>query len=362
MRALIISNPFKGTLSSKEIGEIVYTSLREKGISSSYIPATDGGDGFLDAYKYINSNAVVKEVMVRLPLTFLKHKVKYLFDPITRTTYISLSDTCGIKYLKEERDVFKANTYGFGEALKHSIINDMPKNVVLGLGGSASVDLGAGFLEALGFKFYDKYHYEIRELCNEKLSLVKYIDDKRLKALIKDIDFKVMLDVSSDIFSKDGAVESFSISKGAKEKDIPKIRENVLSLFNVFKSYYENVSDAKGFGAAGGTSFSMFYALGARLVSGTLEFLDDINFTEIINDYDLIITGEGRVDSQTFEGKLIKGILDNSKNKKVIILCAVNKLSNLDNVYSIVPDIATSEESHNNPKESLYKLVKNISF
>ena len=361
MKALVISNPFKGTLSSARIGEIVTKSLKEKNIDSIYIPSTDGGDGFFDAFKHIKLNAITKEVMVRMPVGSKHHKVKYLFDPTSKTTYISISDTCGIKYL-DKKDPFMANTYGFGEALKYSIINDKPQTVVMGLGGSASVDLGAGFFEALGMKYYDRNHNELKDLCNKNLNDIKDFDDSSVKDLSQGIKFKVLLDVKSDIFSKSGAVESYSLTKGAKPEDIKAIKNNVLNLFNIFKTKYKDVKDAPGFGAAGGIAFSIFYILNAELLNGALEFLKEIDYNNLINDYDVIITGEGRVDSQTLEGKLIKAIIDNSKNKRVIIISGINESNIKGDIYSIVPMVMSLDESLKNPELGLTKLIEKIDF
>lgn len=359
MKALIISNPFKGTLSSKEIGEIIKEELKTKGIEANYIPSTDGGDGFFDAFSYIYKDSLIRKVEVRMPNGIDRHIVNYLFNPLNKTSYISLSDTCGIKYLSK-LDPFNSNTYGFGETVKYSILNDKPKTIYLGLGGSASVDMGCGMLEALGVKFYDKFDKLIESLSNSKLKEIESIDTSELDKLTKGIEFKALVDVNATIFDN-GATDLYALSKGANKEDLPLIKSNVENYFKCVKNIYKNVIDKNGFGVAGGTSFSLYYFMNSKLISGSDEFLKLIDFDRLNKEYDVIITGEGTIDNQTFQGKLIKSIMDHKPNR-LIILCAINNSIYKDNVYSIVPDIMSKEESINKPKEALIKLVNSIDF
>ena len=359
MKALIISNPFKGTLTSKEIGEIVSNELKNKGIDSNYIPSTDGGDGFFDTFKYLYNDAIEKEVLVKMPNGYETHKVSYLFNPSNNTSYISLSDTCGIKYL-DKLDPFNSNTYGFGETIKYSILNDKPSVIYLGLGGSASVDMGAGMLEAMGVKFYDKDNTPIIYLSNAKLKEIDHMDTTEFVNLIKGIEFRTLIDVNATIFNN-GAVDSYAKTKGAKESELGLIKSNAENYFKCVKKLFENVDDSPGYGAAGGTSFSIHYFMNSKLFSGSEEFLRLIDADSLFSEYDLIITGEGAVDNQTVQGKLVKAIMDHNP-KKLIVLCAINNSSNFDNVYSIVPQIMSKEESLSNPKKALKELIKNIDF
>ncbi len=359
MKALIISNPFKGTLTSKEIGEIVSNELKSKGIDSDYIPSTDGGDGFFDAFKYLYKDSIEKEVFVRMPSGLETHKVSYLFNPSNNTSYISLSDTCGIKYL-DKLDPFNSNTYGFGEAIKYSIQNDKPNIIYLGLGGSASVDMGAGMLEAMGVKFYDKDKNILTYLSNAKLKEVEFIDTTKFNELIKGIEFKTLIDVNATIFNN-GAVDSYAKTKGAKESDLSIIKSNAENYFKCVKNLFKDSTDKPGFGAAGGTSFSIHYFMDSKLLSGSEKFLKLIDANRLFKQYDLIITGEGAIDNQTLQGKLVKAIMDYNP-KKLIILCAINNSDNFDNVYSIVPKIMSKEESLSNPKKALKELINNIDF
>ena len=354
-KVLIISNPFKGTLSSLRIGEIVKEELNKKNLDSTYIAATDGGDGFLDAFKSIYPGIFIKEVSVKYPIGKEYHNVYYLFKEETRTVFISVSDICGIKYINEaDRNPMYADSYGLGEAIKDAILTFNPKRLVIGLGGSASVDLGTSVLEALGTKFYDQYDSEIKGLRNAKLKEVERIDIKSTRSLLKGVKITLLSDVFANLFTN-GATDLYSITKGAKKENVCTIKENAEHFFNALGFF----KDKKTYGAAGGISFMFTELLDAKIKLGSEEFLKIINFKKLIKEYDLIITGEGQFDEETLQGKLIGSIIK-YKPKKLIVLCGINKMDNYPNVYSIVPTLMTKEESLNNPEESLRKLIRSI--
>ena len=356
-KALIISNPFKGTLSSLRIGEIVKEELLKKEIDSDYFASTDGGDGFLDAFKSVYKDCLYKEVSVRLPIGDKYHKVKYLYREKTKTIYISLSDTCGIKYINEkDRNPLIGNAYGLGEAIKDAIETFDVRKMVIGLGGSASVDLGSSLLEALGTKFYDLNNNEITGLCNEKLKEVERIDITKTKKLLEGIKITLYSDVYTTLFTN-GAVDLYSLTKGAKEKNVCIIKENAQHFFNILG--FEK--DKKTYGAAGGVSFALIELLSAKIKLGSREFLKEIKFGRIKNNYDFIVTGEGQFDEETLQGKLISSILKYHP-KKLMILCGTNKIKEYPGVYSIVPKIMSKEESIKNPEAGIRKLIRSINF
>ncbi len=360
MKALIISNPFKGTISSKDIGNTISYALRNKGISSLSIPSTDGGDGFLDAFSYIDKEAIIKTYKVK----FLDKEIdaNYLLNERLKTAYLSLSDTCGIKYLsKKERDPMNIGLYPLGLLMRYIIENEHVSQIKIGIGGSPSIDLGAGFLEGLGVKFYDKNNNLIHNLCNSKLKLIDKVDTSYIDNLIKDVIIVCLKDVNCRII-RNGACDSYALTKGARTSDIPTIRENAKAFINMTKSIKGNmVKDSKYFGAAGGLAFSLFYYLHASLVSGAEEFLKCIRIDGLLKEYDLVITGEGAYDNQTSQGKLINAIKKH-RPKKLIIVCGINRSNKKKNIYSIVPDVASHKESMYNPKECLIRLIDIIDF
>ena len=168
-RILVICDSFKGTLSSKEVGEIVVNNVNKNKYIAEYLPISDGGEGFLDTLLKWNKN--LKEYFQTTCDAFRRvNSSKYLFDKDTNTLYFELAECVGIKNLKkEELNPYLASTYGLGIAIKEAILKHQPSKIIVGIGGSASNDGGVGMLEAMGVKFCDKEGNVIYGMCNNKL-------------------------------------------------------------------------------------------------------------------------------------------------------------------------------------------------
>lgn len=357
LKTLIICDSFKGTLSSKEVAKTIKKNLNPKKYEVDEIIISDGGEGFLDAIENLSTKIDVLEAVDALGRSV---KAKYLINDLTNTLFFELAEVVGINKLKQnELDVFHASTYGLGLVIKQAIINHPDtKKIIIGIGGSASNDGGAGMLEAMGVKFFDQEHNIISNLCNEKLQYVNTFDVTGLKELIKDIEFIVLTDVTNPLLGLQGATFVYSPQKGAKESDLD-ILENNLIHFNklctsVFNKDYSIVSGA---GAAGGVGFGMVAFCNATLRSGIDTLLEINNFNEIVQTYDLIISGEGCVDEQSFQGKVLSGIIKHQP-KRLELVVGFSKLESCEYlIHAVVPEVATMEESLKNPKKCLGDLV-----
>ena len=358
MKVLIVSNPFKGSLTSSMVGDIVSSELFDMGIDASYIPSTDGGDGLIDAVRYFVKSSIIKDAEVSNPVGDSLSTARYLYDYLNQISYLELSEASGLKKT-DVLDVFKASTFGLGELIKHTIEEDHPKKIIIGCGGSASTDLGFGTLEALGMKFYDENHQLVSHMNNEKMGIIKYIDDEKMRLNISGIEFDLWVDVGSSI---DEACTYFSRQKGAKDSDIPLIISNVHHMMEICTNQNGfDMMDGEGLGAAGGFPYYFYYCLDAKIQSGANEFLKLSDFKNLIQKYDVIVSGEGCFDESSLKGKLILGIY-NMKPKHLVILSALN-LSNIHtDIYSIVPSISSKEESMKHPEESLRSLVRSIDW
>ena len=224
MKILSIIDSFKGTFTSLEVSNIVKEELEKKGAEVTCIPISDGGEGFLEAYNYINKLPVL-EVDTVDPLA-RPIKAKYLFDKENDFAVIELAQSSGITLIRhDERNPFITSTYGLGLVIKDAI-NRGAKNILIGIGGSASNDGGSGMLEALGVKFYDKDNNLITSLCNEKLGLIHHIDRKDFQKLTSKIRFDVCSDVTNPLLGENGATYVFAKQKGAKECDLELLENN----------------------------------------------------------------------------------------------------------------------------------------
>lgn len=358
---LVICDSFKGTLTSLEVGKTVSSTLNNLGYDASYLPISDGGEGFLDSIKHTFSGT--KKVTIdSVDCFFRKRKATYLlFDD---TGYFELGSTCGISIIKkEELDVFKASTYGLGILIKDAIINHHIKKAIIGIGGSASNDAGSGMLEALGVKYFKHDGTVINNLCNELLHDVDHLDISELNSLISGVSFTVLSDVDNPLLGVNGATYIYSKQKGAKESDYEVLEGNIKNFINVINhtdGLTTSCEDIHGSGAAGGVGFGALTFLKASIKSGIETILEEYHFGDIVNNYDIIITGEGRLDLQSLSGKVISGIL--KYNPKVVHFVVGSSLltDEVSNIYPIVPMVATIDEAMTNPKESLKKLIKKV--
>lgn len=359
-RILVICDSFKGTLSSKEVGEIVVNNVNKNKYIAEYLPISDGGEGFLDTLLKWNKN--LKEHYVLSCDAFRRaNSSKYLFDKVNNILYFELAECVGIKDLnKDELNPFIASTYGLGVAIKEGILKHHPSKIVIGIGGSASNDGGTGMLEAMGVKFCDKDGNLIFGMCNKKLSSIYTLGTESFKKLINGIEFEVLTDVSNPLLGELGATYVFSPQKGATKNDLIALEENMSIYSQIVKKYFDDdFSEIEGAGAAGGVGFAFIAFMNAKLSLGIDVLLKGYHFDELVEKYDLVITGEGKLDEQSLNGKVISGIMSyNPKNLEFVVgSCSLNDLPY--KVHAIVPNSATLEEALSKPRESLSKLIKN---
>ena len=358
MKALILIDSFKGTLTSKELGQITKEELKKKNIESDYFPISDGGDGFLDA---ISSVVDLTKVEVKTFDAFLRpiHSY-YLVNEKENVAYIELAKSAGINLVKkEELNPFVASTFGLGVTISDAIEKGY-KKIVVGIGGSATNDGGSGMLEALKAKFYSKGTL-VSNMNNQKLGLIDDIDISELRKFTKGIEFLVMSDVNNPLLGEKGATFVFSKQKGAKEEELVKLEANMTN----YKLVSEKVlgfdySKEFGSGAAGGVGFGLRAYLGAKFQAGIDYLLNQLSQKDL-SSYDTVITGEGKIDSQSLDGKVISGVMKHFKDKRIVFVCALNELDDFKGeVYSIVPFLATKQESMAYPKKYFTKLVKTM--
>mgnify|MGYP002623998370 CR=1 FL=1 len=357
MKILSIIDSFKGTFTSLEVSNIVKEELEKKGAEVTCIPISDGGEGFLEAYNYINKLPVL-EVDTVDPLA-RPIKAKYLFDKENDFAVIELAQSSGITLIRhDERNPFITSTYGLGLVIKDAI-NRGAKNILIGIGGSASNDGGSGMLEALGVKFYDKDNNLITSLCNEKLGLIHHIDRKDFQKLTSKIRFDVCSDVTNPLLGENGATYVFAKQKGAKECDLELLENNM----EHFSDFYEGIT-IQGSGAAGGVGYAFRAYFNSFFHSGIGYLLQKIHFNHLIRDYDYIVTGEGKIDKQSLNGKVISEIVNKCKSKRVLLLCAINELkeslgTNV-RIVSVVGEKFKVEDSLNDPEGCLRDTIRRL--
>lgn len=359
-KVMVMIDSFKGTITSREANKIVKDKLIEKGYVVDTLSISDGGEGFVDSISEITKLKIL--TTVTYDALFRKHNARYLYDKKTKTAYVELAECCGIASLKHsELDPYKASSYGLGYMINYIVKNHKVNKIVIGIGGSASSDGGCGMLEALGTKFYNQQNQEITKMNNEKIKEVVSIDFSQTKELLKGIIVEVLTDVSNPLTGPNGAVYVFSKQKGATPDDMVVLEKNMMHLKNIIENDNKCIKkNENGEGAAGGVGFAFNRIIGATLNPGVNTILKLVNFSKICQEYDEVITGEGCLDEQTLNGKVIKGIMEYKPKRLILIVGSAKIKVNECDVYPVVPTVCSLEESLTNPIECFVELIDKI--
>ena len=319
MKVLVAVNEFKGSLSSAEIGKIISNTLNNnyKNIITYTQVVADGGDGFLTLFKGFTNN---KFRTVNAALQ--ECDVNYLLNEERKEAVIEVAEVIGIKQLKDEqKDPFKTTTTGLGKLIVFLLEKGI-EHFIIGLGGSATNDCGIGMLSELGIKFIDKKG----NLCKCGINDLRKIDDidiKNINSKLTKARFSIISDVSNPLIGKNGATYIFSKQKGLDENkfaEVDKYVENFSNKVNLATG--KNNTFIEGSGAAGGLGYAFMSFCNATIESGSEFMINYLELEKIIRDVDVVITGEGKLDKQSYMGKAPIEIARIAKrfNKKVIFL------------------------------------------
>ena len=319
MKVLVAVNEFKGSLSSAEIGKIISNKLNNnyKNIIAYTQVVADGGDGFLTLFKGFTNN---KFRTVNAALQ--ECDVNYLLNEERKEAVIEVAEVIGIKQLKDEqKDPFKTTTIGLGKLIVFLLEKGI-EHFIIGLGGSATNDCGIGMLSELGIKFIDEQGQLCRRGIND-LSKIDVIDNKNINSKLTKARFSIISDVSNPLIGRNGATYIFSKQKGLDENkfaEVDKYVENFSNKVNLATG--KNNTFIEGSGAAGGLGYAFMSFCNATIESGSEFMINYLELEKIIRDVDVVITGEGKLDKQSYMGKAPIEIARIAKrfNKKVIFL------------------------------------------
>ena len=322
MKIVIAPDSFKESLTASEVCDAIETGFttvfEEAGMIK--IPMADGGEGTAAALKETLSGEW-QSIIVHDPL-MRPIEASYVLLP-NQTAIIEMASCAGLHLLTQsERDPGITTTYGVGEMLVDAI-DKGAKHIILGIGGSATND--AGMLKALGYRFLDAQHHELAQ-GGKALAALAFIDSREVSDKIADISITVACDVTNPLCGQLGASHVYAPQKGATLDDIV-ILDNALNHFaNIAnrQNFPDNRNEA-GAGAAGGLGFALMTFLSATLNGGFQLVSEFSNLEQMIQQADLVITGEGKMDFQTSMGKVASGVLSLAKavNVPVIAICGV---------------------------------------
>ncbi|MCT4643659.1 MAG: glycerate kinase [Carboxylicivirga sp.] len=327
MKKIVIApDKFKGSLTGIEFCEIVERGIRKHldHVNIISCPLADGGDGTIEALRYFLDGSLV-ELKLNDPL-FRSIEASYLLSADRHTAFIEMSAASGIRLLKkEELNPLLTSTYGTGEMIKDAMEKGA-QHILLGIGGSATNDGGLGMAKALGYRFYDANNNELSGIGND-LNQLSHIDTSLVHPLLNQVSFEVACDVDNPLYGPQGAAFVYAPQKGADKNMVKRLDNGLINYHQVIERQMGiNLQNIVGSGAAGGLGAGSIAFLGARLKSGIELIKAAANFDDKIKGVDWVITGEGKLDQQTFSGKVIKGIIDSLSSQKLAVFCGLSEL------------------------------------
>lgn len=369
MKIVIAPDSYKESLSALEVATAIEQGFSEIFPDAEYvkIPVADGGEGTVEAMVEATEGRIVR-IAVTGPLG---EQVEgfYGLSGDEKSAFIEMAAASGLELVpQEKRDPLKTTSWGTGELIRHALDAGV-EHIIIGIGGSATNDGGAGMVQALGAKLLNGDGEQIAP-GGSALESLQSIDISELDTRLKHCRIEVACDVTNRLTGKKGASAVFGPQKGATPEMISRLDGALERYAKIIERDLDiNVLELSGGGAAGGMGAGLYAFCGAELRPGIEIVTEALGLAEQLADADLVITGEGRIDSQTIHGKVPVGVAKVAKryNKPVIGIAGsltedagVVHDHGLDAVFSVIYTVCTLEEALRNARDNVRITARNV--
>ena len=369
MKIVIAPDSFKESMSGKMACDAIERGLKKVLKDSEFIkvPMADGGEGttqsLVDA-----TNGIIYSVEVTNPLgDKVQGKLGILGDK--ETVILEMASASGLELIsKEKRNPMITTTFGTGELIKKSLDLEA-KTILIGIGGSATNDGGAGMIQALGGKLLDKYDNEIG-FGGGELSKLDKIDLSQLDERLKNVKIIVACDVENPLTGPKGAAHIFGRQKGANDETILILDNNLKHFAEIIRKDLKiDVENIAGAGAAGGLGAGLMAFLSAELRRGIDIVIEYSKLEEKLEGATFVITGEGSIDGQTRFGKTPYGVAQAAKKQDIPVIALAGNVGEdidilydygFDSIFSILPGVQTLETALKSGEKNLERISENI--
>ena len=328
---LIAVDKFKGSLSGAGLSEAIAEGMKDelgRSFEPLICPIADGGDGTVEAALTAGFREIMAPVSGPLGEPV---EARFAYEDLSQTAVIEVAEACGLWRMDSRRlDAVNSTTFGVGELIL-AALDAGARHIVVGLGGSATTDAGAGMLQALGVKILDDDGEPLRAGGGALLGASR-VDVSGLDNRLDSIDFTVACDVTNSLLGPNGAAAVFGPQKGATEEQVFLLDRSLKHFSHLFELDMgvsrETFSTQEGAGAAGGLGFACL-ALGAKMRPGVDICFELTGFHQVLEHADVVITGEGKLDEQTFQGKGPAGVASAActQHKRTLAVCGSNELT-----------------------------------
>ncbi len=316
-KCVVVSDSFKGTVSSREICAIAQRVIPRHFPACEVvcIPVADGGEGTVDCFIQAMGAQRVEVTVTNA----LGEKSAAAYAHLDELAIIEMAAAAGLPQVGARRCPGTATTYGVGELIVHAVGSGC-KRILLGLGGSATNDGGCGCAAALGVGFLDADGQSFIPV-GDTLGRIGRIDTAKAEELLHGVELTIMCDVTNPLYGPTGAAYVFAPQKGADAEKVKSLDAGLRHFGDVIRSQLGiDVSAMPGAGAAGGMGAGCVALLGGIIQSGIDAVLDVTGFDRQLEGADLVITGEGRIDSQSADGKVISGVARRTRAKGIPLI------------------------------------------
>lgn len=368
MKFILIPDSFKGTMSSQTIIEIMRSVIVQYYADADVlgVPIADGGEGTVDAMLASRPGQKIT-LRTKGPTGEEVDSFYGLFED--GTAVIEIAAAAGLPQMHGQLDVLHATSYGGGELIYDAVVRKGARSVIIGLGGSATHDVGCGLAAALGVDFRDRQGRSFVPV-GATLAEVDRIDLSRLDPRIGQTRFQAMCDIDNPLCGEHGAAAVFSPQKGATPEIVARLDAGSAHLAAVMeRDLGRNVLDLPGSGAAGGMGAGLVGFFDAELRMGIQVLLDTIDFENMLRDTDYVFTGEGKIDRQSLRGKVVIGVAQRCRRQNVPVVAVVGDIGDrIDEAYGLgvsaifsINQVAIPfREARQRAPEDLRKTIDNI--
>lgn len=354
MKIVIAPDSYKESLSALDVATQIEAGFREVFPDAQYVklPVADGGEGTVEAMVAATQGKIV-DVMVTGPLGE-PVAAFYGLSGDESCAYIEMAAASGLEIVPQaQRNPLVTTSYGTGELIHHALARGV-KRIIIGIGGSATNDGGAGMVQALGVRLLDAQGAEIG-YGGEALAQLAHIDVSGLDERVASCRFEVACDVTNPLIGPEGASAIFGPQKGATPEMVRQLDDALKHYAGVIRRDLDiDVEQVPGAGAAGGMGAALLAFLKADLRRGIDIVTGALGLDELVRDASLVITGEGRIDSQSIHGKVPVGVAQIAKRYGKPVIGIAGSLTRdvgvvheygIDAVFSVMYTVCTLEEA-----------------
>ncbi|EOF4702316.1 glycerate 3-kinase [Klebsiella oxytoca] len=369
MKIIIAPDSFKESVSASRCAQAIKAGFVSIFPQAEYVclPIADGGEGTVEAMVEATEGK-----MVMLPVMGPMGDFVGAFYGLSgdgQTAFIEMAAASGLMLVPVgERNPMRATSYGTGELIRHALDAGV-RHIILGIGGSATVDGGMGMAQALGARFLDNIGESVG-LGGGALERLVQIDLRDLDPRLSECRIDVACDVDNPLLGARGAAAVFGPQKGACARMVEALERGLENYAQVLLAATgQDVTTIVGGGAAGGMGVAACVFLNAALKPGIDIVIEAVHLEEALRDADLVITGEGRIDSQTVGGKAPIGVARIAKKHGIPVIGIAGVLGDgveavhqhgIDAVFSILPALAPLDEVLDRGEQNLYASARNI--